>query len=91
MRWVLTIHVPPPAKMLPPPREYMPMLNDLEKQALNRFTPYLEGNPRKLKRIMNIFNVCRRIAEMRIGGSEATNGVDTSTKLSVFKHRSYSS
>ena len=43
----------------------VPMFSKSENKALAKYYPFLVGNPRKLKRIMNVFNVCRIIFEHR--------------------------
>ena len=63
-----TLIIPPPTELLPSTTStYTPMMDVAEKEVLDKFTPYLEGNPRKLKRVINSFNVARLIAERRIG------------------------
>jgi hypothetical protein len=53
----------------PPSGLYIPMLNDNERRCLKDFIPFIDGNPRRMKRIINVFNVTRRIAELRCEAS----------------------
>jgi hypothetical protein len=53
----------------PPPSVYIPMLNQDERRCLKAFLSFIDGNPRRMKRIINVFNVSRRIAELRFGAS----------------------
>eukprot|EP00984_Skeletonema_dohrnii_P027349 scaffold16874_cov123-Skeletonema_dohrnii-CCMP3373.AAC.1 len=48
---------------------YIPMLNDNNRRCLEDFMPFIDGNPRRMKRIINVFNVSRRIAELRCEAS----------------------
>jgi len=43
------------------------MMDGNERECLERFCPFADGNPRRLKRIINVFNVGRRIVELRRG------------------------
>jgi len=49
---------------LPPSGLYIPMLNENDRKCLKKFIPFLDGNPRRLKRIINVFDVSRCIAEL---------------------------
>ena len=46
---------------------YTPMMDENERVCLDRFCPFADGNPRRLKRIINVFNVGRRVVELRRG------------------------
>ena len=46
---------------------YTPMMDENERECLDRFCPFADGNPRRLKRIINVFNVGRRVVELRRG------------------------
>jgi len=49
----------------PPSGLYIPMLNENDRRCLEDFMPFIDGNPRRIKRIINVFNLSRRIAELR--------------------------
>ena len=49
----------------PPSGLYIPMLNETDRRCLETLMPFIDGNPRRMKRIINVFNVSRRIAELR--------------------------
>jgi hypothetical protein len=53
----------------PPSGLYIPMLNEDDRRCLEAFLPYMDGNPRRMKRIINAFNVSRKIAELRCEAS----------------------
>jgi hypothetical protein len=53
----------------PPSGLYMPMLNEDDRRCLEAFLRFIDGNPRRMKRILNVFNLSRRIAELRCGAS----------------------
>jgi len=70
-------HIDDPAKSdtdvgPPPPGIYIPMLNEKDRECMNSFVPYIDGNPRRMKRIINVFNVSRHIAELRCRKTSAT-------------------
>ena len=46
---------------------YTPMMDENERECLERFCPFADGNPRRLKRIINVFNVGRHVVELRKG------------------------
>ena len=46
---------------------YKPMMDAHERECLARLCPFADGNPRRLKRIINVFNVGRRVVELRRG------------------------
>jgi hypothetical protein len=46
---------------------YAPMMDENERECLERLCPFADGNPRRLKRIINVFNVGRRVIELRRG------------------------
>jgi hypothetical protein len=46
---------------------YAPMMDENERDCLERLCPFADGNPRRLKRIINVFNVGRRVVELRRG------------------------
>ena len=46
---------------------YAPMMDENERECLERLCPFADGNPRRLKRIINVFNVGRRVVELRRG------------------------
>jgi hypothetical protein len=46
---------------------YAPMMDENERNCLERLCPFADGNPRRLKRIINVFNVGRRVVELRRG------------------------
>ena len=46
---------------------YTPMMDENERACLDRLCPFADGNPRRLKRIINVFNVGRRVVELRRG------------------------
>jgi len=46
---------------------YAPMMDENERECLARLCPFADGNPRRLKRIINVFNVGRRVVELRRG------------------------
>ena len=46
---------------------YTPMMDENERLCLEKFCPFADGNPRRLKRIINVFNVGRRVVELRRG------------------------
>ena len=48
-------------------QSYKPMMDENERFCLERFCPFADGNPRRLKRIINVFNVGRRVVELRRG------------------------
>jgi hypothetical protein len=52
---------------LPSKHLNLPMFSKTERDALDNYYQFLNGNARKLKRIVNIFNVCRSIFDHRIG------------------------
>jgi len=53
-------------RMGPPPSGlYLPMLNENDRNCLEDFIPFIDGNPRRMKRIINVFNVARRITELQ--------------------------
>jgi hypothetical protein len=54
---------------LPPSSLYIPMLNEDDRRCLEAFITFIDGNPRRMKRILNGFNLSRRIAELRCGES----------------------
>ena len=43
------------------------MMDENERLCLEEFCPFADGNPRRLKRIINVFNVGRRVVELRRG------------------------
>ena len=43
------------------------MMDENERACLDRLCPFADGNPRRLKRIINVFNVGRRVVELRRG------------------------
>eukprot|EP00984_Skeletonema_dohrnii_P014031 scaffold5864_cov93-Skeletonema_dohrnii-CCMP3373.AAC.9 len=49
----------------PPSGLYVPMLNENDRRCLEDFIPFIDGNPRRMKRIINVFNVARRITELQ--------------------------
>eukprot|EP00984_Skeletonema_dohrnii_P020763 scaffold10195_cov70-Skeletonema_dohrnii-CCMP3373.AAC.3 len=49
----------------PPSGLYIPMLNESDRRCLEDFMPFIDGNPRRMKRIINVFNLSRRIAKLR--------------------------
>eukprot|EP00984_Skeletonema_dohrnii_P009918 scaffold3819_cov98-Skeletonema_dohrnii-CCMP3373.AAC.5 len=49
----------------PPSGLYLPMLNENDRICLEDFIPFIDGNPRRMKRIINVFNVARRITELQ--------------------------
>ena len=49
----------------PPSGLYLPMLNENDRNCLEDFIPFIDGNPRRMKRIINVFNVARRITELQ--------------------------
>ena len=59
----------------------VPMLNKTEKDAMSTYYPFLVGNPRKLKRIINVFNVCRIIFQQRSKCYESKPNITTSCIL----------
>ncbi len=67
---------PPPAGL------YIPMLNETDRGCLEALMPFIDGNPRRMKRIVNIFNVSRRIAELQF---EASNPVLTKFTAKMLK------
>merc|ERR1719223_2398252 len=46
---------------------YTPMMDENERACLDRLCPFADGNPRRLKRIINVFNVGRHVVELRRG------------------------
>ena len=48
-------------------QSYAPMMDENERACLDRLCPFADGNPRRLKRIINVFNVGRRVVELRRG------------------------
>ena len=46
---------------------YAPMMDENERACLDRLCPFADGNPRRLKRIINVFNVGRHVVELRRG------------------------
>jgi len=53
----------------PPSGLYIPMLNETDRNCLEALMPFIDGNPRRMKRIINIFNVSRCIAELQFEAS----------------------
>jgi hypothetical protein len=53
----------------PPSGSFMSMLNEDDRRCLEYFLHFVDGNPRRMKRIINVFNVSRFIAELRCGAS----------------------
>ncbi len=47
----------------------MSMLNEDDRRCLEYFLHFVDGNPRRMKRIINVFHVSRFIAELRCGAS----------------------
>jgi hypothetical protein len=43
------------------------MMDENERECLAGLCPFDDGNPRRLKRIINVFNVGRRVVELRRG------------------------
>eukprot|EP00985_Skeletonema_marinoi_P029797 scaffold29094_cov73-Skeletonema_marinoi.AAC.1 len=41
------------------------MLNENDRRCLEDFMPFIDGNPRRMKRFINVFNLSQRIAELR--------------------------
>eukprot|EP00964_Phaeocystis_antarctica_P036713 scaffold20955_cov66-Phaeocystis_antarctica.AAC.6 len=62
---------------------YKPMMDAHERECLARLCPFADGNPRRLKRIVNVFNVGRRVAELR-RGKEWSGMADFKPKLLKF-------
>ena len=62
---------------------YTPMMDENERVCLDRFCPFADGNPRRLKRIINVFNVGRRVVELR-RGKEWSGLAEFKTKLLKF-------
>eukprot|EP00964_Phaeocystis_antarctica_P101899 scaffold67357_cov67-Phaeocystis_antarctica.AAC.1 len=46
---------------------YTSMMDENEQECLRRFCRFADSNPRRLKRIINVFNVGRRVVELRRG------------------------
>ena len=46
---------------------YTPMMDKNEREYLDTFCLFADGNPRRLKRIINVFNVGRHVVELRRG------------------------
>ena len=62
---------------------YTPMMDANERECLDRLCPFAEGNPRRLKRIINVFNVGRIVVELR-RGKEWSGLLEFKTKLLKF-------
>ena len=58
----LMVTMLPPALPDDEPGGYTPMMNDEQREDLECYTPYIDGNPRRIKRMMNVFNVSRNVA-----------------------------
>ncbi len=65
----------------PPSGLYLPMLNEDDRSCLEALMPFIDGNPRRMKRIINIFNVSRRIAELRLDASSPIFLTQLSAKI----------